>query len=115
MNVGDKILCKIRSLNKKYFWVEMPFGYTGVVFLDTKKLAENQKIEYFYRVGQQLILQIDTISHFEKRASLSDVHSHIFYNNSDFPFETPSGFKNLKKHVEQQLNYEPKFTNKNKN
>ncbi|MDW2897869.1 hypothetical protein [Mesomycoplasma ovipneumoniae] len=115
MDIGDKVLCKIKSLHKKYFWVSMPDGYDGVVFLDAKQLTNGRKIDNYYQIGQQLILKIETISHFNKKASLLDTRRVIYYNEAEHLLETQSGFKNLQKLCEEQINYESKLRNKVKN
>ncbi|WP_341491495.1 hypothetical protein [Mesomycoplasma ovipneumoniae] len=112
MDIGDKVLCKVKSLHKTYFWVSMPEDYVGVVFLDAKQLTNGRKIDNYYQIGQQLILKIETISHFNKKASLSDSRGVIYYNDAEHLLETQSGFKNLQKLCQEQINSESEFRNK---
>ncbi|WP_337895704.1 hypothetical protein [Mesomycoplasma ovipneumoniae] len=112
MNIGDKVLCKVKSLHKTYLWVSMPEDYVGVVFLDAKQLTKGRKIDNYYKIGQQLILKIETISHFNKKASLSDSRRVIYYNDAKHLLETQSGFKNLQKLCQEQINSESRFRNK---
>ncbi|MDW2907710.1 hypothetical protein R7V47_01680 [Mesomycoplasma ovipneumoniae] len=90
----------------------MPKDYVAVVFLDAKQLTNGRKIDNYYQIGQQLILKIDTISHFNKKASLSDSRRVIYYNDAKHLLETQSGFKNLQKLCQEQINSESKFGNK---
>ncbi|MDW2906996.1 hypothetical protein R7W53_01625 [Mesomycoplasma ovipneumoniae] len=90
----------------------MPKDYVAVVFLDAKQLTNGRKIDNYYQIGQQLILKIDTISHFNKKASLSDSRRVIYYNDAKHLLETQSGFKNLQKLCQEQINSESKFENK---
>lgn len=83
--------------------------------MDAKQFTGGRRIENYYQVGQQLILKIETISHFNKKASLSDNRPIIYYEEADQLLETPTGFKNLQKFVEEQINYESKSKSKNKN
>ncbi len=112
MDIGDKVLCKVKSLHKTYFWVSMPNYYVGVVFLDAKQLKNGRKIDNYYQIGQQLILKIETISHFNKKASLLDIRKVIYYNDAEHLLETQSGFKNLQKLCQEQINSESEFGNK---
>ncbi|WP_337899602.1 hypothetical protein [Mesomycoplasma ovipneumoniae] len=63
-------------------------------------------------MAKQLILKIETISHFNKKASLSDSRRVIYYNDAKHLLETQSGFKNLQKLCQEQINSESKFRNK---
>ncbi|WP_143825449.1 hypothetical protein [Mesomycoplasma ovipneumoniae] len=90
----------------------MPNYYVGVVFLDAKQLKNGRKIDNYYQIGQQLILKIETISHFNKKASLLDIRKVIYYNDAEHLLETQSGFKNLQKLCQEQINSESEFGNK---
>ncbi|WP_341508115.1 hypothetical protein [Mesomycoplasma ovipneumoniae] len=81
-------------------------------FLDAKQLTKGRKIDNYYKIGQQLILKIKTISHFNKKASLSDSRGVIYYNDAEHLLETQSGFKNLQKLCQEQINSESEFRNK---
>lgn len=107
MQVGQRVLCKIKSLNNNYFWCDLPNDYQGVVFVN-KMLLSKKNISDYYIVGQKIEVDVLTVSHANKKASLRDNMWKRFVakpkQSNSLLCPTAKGFGNLSKRAKEQIN-----------
>ncbi|AFX74588.1 S1 RNA-binding domain-containing protein [Mesomycoplasma hyorhinis] len=72
MEIGQVVVCIIKEIKEKYFWTDMPEGYQGVVFVNeiSNKFIKDLAATNF-EIGQKVKLEILSINHTNKKASLS--------------------------------------------
>lgn len=100
-------MCKIKSLNNSYFWCDLPNDYQGVVFVN-KTLLNKKPISHYYAIGESIEVDVLTVSHTNKKASLRDNLWKRFLTKPKQPncllCPTAKGFVNLKKRAKEQIN-----------
>ncbi|QJB71001.1 RNA-binding protein [Mycoplasma sp. 1654_15] len=127
MEIGQVVVCAIKEIKEKYFWTDMPEEYQGVVFINeiSNKFIKDLTTLNF-KVGQKVKLEILTIHHANKKASLSfknvnqdfevkttikkpkktktDKHTSTSKKKRNYELKTtPSGFENLKKKADREI------------
>ena len=106
MNIGEITKGTVTSIFKTHFLVELENGYSGLVHITESSDYFVSNIKNMFVVGKKydfLILDVDDKN---KRTKLSWKKITPRFQIDPFHFEineTESGFKNLKEHVEKEV------------
>ncbi|UWD34229.1 S1 RNA-binding domain-containing protein [Mesomycoplasma molare] len=106
MEIGDLVTGKVKKIVKNYFWVDLPKGYQGVVFIKEVSDYYIKDLTEMFVIGDEIKLKILDINHENKKVSLSFKAIRPKYLKIPFTYklcETKSGFKNLFLHTKREV------------
>ncbi|MGY6172426.1 S1 RNA-binding domain-containing protein [Candidatus Mycoplasma pogonae] len=100
---------KVKSISDKYFWVDLEDDYQGVIFVNEISDYFVSDINKVVTIGDIISLKVLTVNHKNKKSTLSYKAIRPKYQKSAYIYlikPTAKGFKNLKKHAEEEINNE---------
>ncbi|WGI36672.1 S1 RNA-binding domain-containing protein [Mesomycoplasma lagogenitalium] len=106
MKNGDIVTGKVKSINKNYFWVDLPNDYQGVVFIQEVSDYYIKNLSEMFVLGDEIKLKVLSVSHRNKKASLSFKAIRPKYLKIPFTYkinETKNGFENLFQHAKKEV------------
>lgn len=106
MQVGEIVLGKVKSINKNFFWVDLPEEYQGVVFINEISDFFIKDINKIVKIDDVIKLEVLNYNEKKKKACLSWKKIRPKYLKKPFEFEikeTPKGFDNLLKHAKKEV------------